>query len=368
MSNSTRKVEKIESKPAGLLRLMRVAAYARVSSGKEAMLQSLSAQISYYNKYIQQRRDWEFAGIYADEALTGTKEARPEFLRLLADCRAGKIDMVITKSLTRFARNTVTLLETVRELKALGVDVYFEKENIHTLSADGELLLTLLASYAQEESRSASENQKWRIRRMFEEGRPNTGRMLGYRLRDGKLHIMPEESEIVRRIFSDYLSGMGKLAIAKSLNADEVPTINGGKWRESTVLQILKNEKYTGDMLLQKTYVVDHITKKGRINRGERRMYQVIDSHEPIISKETFERVRREISCRARAQRGVAPVHTVYPFTGLIYCDICGGKYVRKHTATGSKYDRITWSCNTFNSLGRLVKPPVHQNASPKIF
>lgn len=175
-----RKIIKLEGSGARPVKRKRVAAYARVSSGKDAMLHSLSAQISYYNSYIGGRGDWELVGIYVDEALTGTKAERPEFQRMLTDCRAGKIDMVITKSITRFARNTVTLLGTARELKLLGIDIYFEKENIHTLSSDGELMLTLLASFAQEESRSVSENQKWRIRKMFEEGRPNTGRMLGY--------------------------------------------------------------------------------------------------------------------------------------------------------------------------------------------
>jgi DNA invertase Pin-like site-specific DNA recombinase len=182
----------------------RVAGYGRVSSGKDAMLHSLSAQVSYYSKLIQSRADWAFSGVYADEATTGTKDNRAELQRLLADCRAGKIDMIITKSIARFARNTVTLLETVRELKLLNIDVYFEEQNIHSLSGDGELMLTILASYAQEESRSVSENCKWRIRRDFAQGRPSASRMLGYHLRDGKFYIIPEEAEIVRRIFADY--------------------------------------------------------------------------------------------------------------------------------------------------------------------
>jgi len=169
-----RKITKIKQTAIQSIQRKRVAAYARVSSGKDAMLHSLSAQISYYNSYIGGCGDWEFAGIYADKAITGTKDTRTEFQRLLADCRSGKIDMVITKSITRFARNTVTLLKTIRELKLLGIDVYFEKENIHSLSTDGEFMLTILASYSQEESRSASENQKWWIHKMFEQGRPNT--------------------------------------------------------------------------------------------------------------------------------------------------------------------------------------------------
>ena len=196
----------------------RVAAYARVSSGKDAMLHSLSAQVSYYSTLIQSRGDWLYVGVYADEAKTGTKDTREDFQRLIEDCEAGKIDMVITKSISRFARNTVTLLQTVRAFKALGVDIFFEEQNIHTMSGDGELMMTILASYAQEESRSASENQKWRVRRNFEEGIPWNGRMLGYRLKDGRYEIVPEEAEIVRRIFRDYLSGLGYLAIAKQLN------------------------------------------------------------------------------------------------------------------------------------------------------
>ncbi len=333
----------------------RVAAYARVSSDKDAQLHSLSAQVSYYNSYIGSLEDWEFAGVYADEALTGTKDNRPEFQRMLADCRNGKIDMIVTKSITRFARNTVTLLATIRELRDLGIDVYFEKENIHTLSADGELMITLLAAYAQEESYNVSENQKWRIRRMFEQGRPNTGRMLGYRLKDGVLQIVPEEAEIVKMIFNDYLSGMGRNAIMKKLIRMGVPTLSGGQWRENTLLQILTNEKYTGDMLLQKTYSVDHLTKKQMINRGERRRYYIENSHEPIIDKETFAKVQQELARRAEKFQPNAPFSGEYPFTGLIRCGFCGGYFRRKIANAGSKYAKPVWICNTFNTYGKDV-------------
>ena len=340
-----RKITKLQQTPEPVRR-KRVAAYARVSSGKDAMLHSLSAQVSYYNGYIGKRGDWEFAGVYADEAITGTKETRPEFQRLLTDCRVGKIDMVITKSITRFARNTVVLLETVRELTALDVDVFFEKENIYTLSADGELMLTLLASFAQEESLSASENQKWRIRKMFEQGRPSNGRMLGYRLVDGQLQIVPEEAEIVRRIFADYLSGMGLTAISKKLRHQGVIISRSGLHR------LIRNEKYTGNLLLQKTYISDHITKKARINRGELPMYYVENAHEAIISPEIFSTVQNEFLRRSRKVQttGVKPS---YPYTGIIKCGICGAAYKRKHTAIGTKYDKIVWICSTFNSLGK---------------
>ena len=333
----------------------RVAAYARVSLDKDAQLHSLSAQVSYYNSYIGSLEDWEFAGVYADEALTGTKDNRPEFQRMLADCRNGKIDMIVTKSITRFARNTVTLLATIRELRDLGIDVYFEKENIHTLSADGELMITLLAAYAQEESYNVSENQKWRIRRMFEQGRPNTGRMLGYRLKDGVLQIVPEEAEIVKMIFNDYLSGMGRNAIMKKLIRMGVPTLSGGQWRENTLLQILTNEKYTGDMLLQKTYSVDHLTKKQMINHGERRRYYIENSHEPIIDKETFAKVQQELARRAEKFQPNAPFSGEYPFTGLIRCGFCGGYFRRKIANAGSKYAKPVWICNTFNTYGKDV-------------
>jgi DNA invertase Pin-like site-specific DNA recombinase len=329
----------------------RVAAYARVSSGKDAMLNSLSAQISYYNEYIQNHNDWDLGGIYADEAMTGTKDNRPEFQRLLADCREGKIDMIVTKSVTRFARNTVTLLETVRELRELGIAVFFEKENCYAHSVDGEFVLTLMASYAQQESWSASENMKWRIRKMFEQGRPNTGNMLGYRLFHGTLYVIPEEAEIVKMIFADYLSGMGRNAIMRKLNNMGIPASGGGKWGESTLHRILRNEKYAGDMLLQKTYRLDHISKKTIINRGERPMYHVEDSHEAIIDKETFAAVQREIERRAKKCKPQTRKH--YPFTSLLRCGQCGKCYRRRIAAAGSKYEKPVWMCATFNAHGK---------------
>ena len=198
-----RVIEKVAFPVPTAPKLTRVAAYARVSSAKDTMLHSLSAQVSHYNSLIQQHPGWIFCGVYADEGLTGTKADRENFQRMLADCRAGKIDMIVTKSISRLARNTVTLLETVRELKDLGVDVYFEEQNIHSLSADGELMLTILASYAQEESLSASENQKWRVKQKFSNGQPWRTYMLGYRYDGEQLVIVPEEAEIVRSIFAE---------------------------------------------------------------------------------------------------------------------------------------------------------------------
>ena len=227
--------------------LKRVAAYARVSSGKDAMLHSLSAQVSYYSALIQKHTGWLYCGVYADEAFTGTKDSRDGFQSLLAECRAGNIDMVITKSISRFARNTVTLLETVRELKALGVDVYFEEQNIHTMSADGELMMTILASYAQEESRSASENQKWRIRRGFERGELINLRFLfGYKIEKGRVAVDPEKAAVVREVFRRALEGASLTSLAIDLNRRGFTGVLGGKWNSMRIREMLSNETWNG--------------------------------------------------------------------------------------------------------------------------
>ena len=216
---------------------------------------------------INMEHEWLFVGIYSDEAITGTKSERKGFQQMLEDCKDGKVDMIITKSISRFARNTVTLLETVRSLKLMGVDVFFEEQNIHTMSADGELMLTILASYAQEESRSVSENMKWRIKKNFEEGMPWNGGMLGYRIGDGQYVVIAEESDVVKRIYAEFLEGKGTNAIAKGLNEDKIPTRFGERWHPSVIAKILRNYTYTGNLLLQKTFVENHITKKNKINQ-----------------------------------------------------------------------------------------------------
>ena len=334
-------------------KLLRVAAYARVSSGKDAMLHSLSAQISYYSDLIQRHPGWQYAGVYADEAKTGTRDSREKFQELLEDCRAGKVNMVITKSISRFARNTVTLLSTIRELKAIGVDIYFEEQNIHTLSADGELVISVLASYSQEESRSASENQKWRIRKNFEEGKPWDGTLLGYRYADGAYVIEPAESEIVRRIFREYLSGKGIVAIANGLNADGVKTRMGNEWRKGGVSKVLRNYTYTGNLLLQKTYRENHLTKKTLVNDGRLPKYHAVGTHEAIISEEEFNAVQAEMERRAAKHAPPEKNYTNrYPFTGLIVCGGCGAHYRRKVTHTGP-----VWICPTYNQRGKAACP-----------
>ncbi len=326
----------------------KVAAYARVSSGKDAMLQSLSAQISYYSNMIQSRNDWLYAGVYADEAKTGTKENRPEFQRMLTDCKDGKINMIITKSISRFARNTVTLLETVRELKDIGVAVFFEEQNINTLNADGELMLTILASYAQEESLSVSENQKWRVKRNFEEGKPWNGTILGYRIKNGQYVIHEKEAEIVRNIFDLYLSGLGFEAITRKLNEDDMMTRYNKKWSKLGVSGILGNQTYTGNLLLQQTFSENHITKRTIPNNGELPKYYAEGSHEAIIDMETFKAVQFERERRKKHFNMQCQPRNTYPFTGLITCENCGKSYRRKTTATG-----IVWICSTYNTKGK---------------
>ncbi len=348
-----RTITKIPQRVTTLPKRIQVAAYARVSSGKDAMLHSLAAQVSYYSDLIQQRPDWEYSGVYADEALTGTKDSRPEFQRMLADCRDGKVDMVITKSISRFARNTVTLLETVRELKSLGIDVYFEEQNIHSISGDGELMLTILASYAQEESRSTSENCKWRIRKRFENGEmAGLNFMFGYAIKKGIITIDTDQAAVVRMIFADYLSGMGGSLIARKLNELDIPSYNGGKWNGDRIKDIIKNEKYTGNALLQKRYVADHLSKREIRNKGQLPQYYAQDTHPVIIDAATFAMAQAIMESRRQRFCAKGTSHNLYPFSGIIRCENCGKKYKRKTTV-----GKAVWKCTTFEREGKAYCP-----------
>ena len=343
-----RTIRKINAKKPRITKRERVAAYARVSMDKETMFHSLSAQVSYYSEYIQRNPGWMYAGVYADNACTGTRADRPEFQRLLADCRAGKIDRIITKSVSRFARNTITLLEVTRELKALGIDVYFEKENMHSTSGDGELMLSLLASFAQEESRSVSENCKWRIRDKFKMGIPSTTKILGYHMDHGKITVIPSEAETVRLIYALRQLGYGRIAICKELNARGIPAKFGGEWVEGTITKILRNEKYAGDLLLQKQFRVDHLEKIDKKNEGELSQYFIQDNHEAIIPRDTFDSVQADILRRAAALPAGHGRHIKYPFSKKLVCAHCGKNYRRRYN-TGI----AAWQCNTFMTYGR---------------
>ncbi len=345
-----RKISKIEPKLPVIQARKKVAAYARVSRDTERLMHSVSAQVSYYSALIQKNPEWEYAGVYADMGISGTDTSkRGEFLRMLADCEEGKIDIILTKSISRFARNTVDLLETVRHLKDLGIEVRFEKEHIHSLSEDGELMLTLLASFAQEESRSISENVKWGVRKRFQSGEIGAANkhILGYRYDDGlrRYVIIPEEAEAVRWMFQMYIDGVPLRGIAGSMNSAGIRTTLGNDFQEASVRQLIFNEVYAGDIRRQKCYMADSITKTKVKNCGELPQYYMADCHEAIIDHETYAKVQAEMERRAGL------VNPTYPFTGKIKCGICGQSFTRrKGTTKGKEY--VSWFCRAKKEAG----------------
>ena len=344
-----RVIKDVTPQMATELKRLRVCAYARVSSGKDAMLHSLSAQVSYYQKFIASHIDWVFCGIYADEAFTGTKEVRPQFQKMLEECRSGNIDLVVTKSISRFARNTITLLQTVRELKALGVDVYFEEQNIHTLSADGELMLSILASYAQEESLSASENQKWRIRKSFEAGKITAAfpKLFGYRVVKGKITIDEETAPIVREIFLQFANGASLADIAHWLTDNGVPCIVKGAWSSKKVKLILSNEKYSGNALLQKTFRNNHLEKRKIVNRGHLPQYFVEDTHPAIVDMVTYQIVKERLQ-EASDYFTSPSAPSDSPFSKKMVCGYCG-EYVKR----AKNNARTIWHCHRYLEDGK---------------
>ena len=326
----------------------RVAAYARVSTDTDEQFTSYEAQIDYYTKYIAQRSDWEFVEVYSDEGISGTStKHRDSFNRMIQDAMAGKIDLIITKSISRFARNTVDTLTTVRKLKEKGIEVFFEKENIYTLDSKGELLITIMSSIAQEESRSISENVTWGQRKRFADGKVSLPykHFLGYRKgENGVPEVVPEEAQIVRDIYRQFLEGATPNMIANQLTEQGIPTPGGKKkWPSSTVESILTNEKYKGDALLQKKYTVDYLTKKQKVNEGEVTQYYVTGSHEGIVSPEVFDLVQHERERR----RSLAQAYSASDiFASRIICGECGNLYGCKVWNSNSKYRRIVWRCN----------------------
>ena len=325
-----------------------VAGYARVSTDHDDQFTSYEAQIDYYTNYIKSRDDWEFVDVYTDAGITGTSTKHREgFKRMVADALAGKIDLIVTKSVSRFARNTVDSLTTIRQLKENGIGCYFEKENIWTFDGKGELLLTIMSSLAQEESRSISENCTWGQRKRFADGKVSVPfqRFLGYdRGPDGNLVVNREQAVIVKRIYSLFLQGMTYHGIADTLTKDGIPTPGGKKkWSISTVKSILSNEKYKGDALLQKSYTVDFLTKKTKVNEGEIPQYYVEDNHEAIIDPEVFEMVQREMAKRGKGKKYHSGVHA---FSTKIKCGECGSWYGSKVWHSNSKYRKTIWQCN----------------------
>jgi len=326
----------------------RAAAYARVSTDSEEQLTSYEAQVDYYTKYIRERADWEFVRVYTDEGISATNtKKRDGFKLMVTDALAGHIDLIVTKSVSRFARNTVDSLVTVRKLKEKGVEVYFEKENIYTLDSKGELLITIMSSLAQEESRSISENVTWGQRKRMADGKVSLpyGQFLGYEKgEDGLPRIVESEAEIVRMIFRLFIEGKTPSAIGKQLAEQGIPSSAGKKkWQVATVKSILSNEKYKGEALLQKGFTVDFLTKKSKVNEGEVPQYYVKNSHPAVIEPEEFDAVQIEIERRKKLGR---PSSCHSPFAAKIVCGDCGGFYGSKVWGSNTKYCRTIWRCN----------------------
>ena len=330
-----------------IIRKKRVAAYARVSTEQDAQQNSYEAQINFYTNYIQSNSEWEFVRIYADEGISGTSyKNRDGFNEMIADAKAGKIDLILTKSISRFARNTVDSLVITRELKRSGVEVYFEKENISSMDNQAELIFTIMSSIAQEESRSISENVRWGVQRSMEAGRVSLPwkSFLGFeRGDDGLPRINEEEAKIVRKIYRDYLNGATLRQIGRRLDAMGVkkPLYQEGKWSPETIRHILTNEKYKGDAILQKTYTVDFLSKEIRKNCGERKQWYIHDSHDAIITAEAF----RQAAANLKQRGSFAGRYFNSPFTSKLYCGKCGYSIGFRHWDLTKENALDSWVC-----------------------
>lgn len=356
-------------KPIHSQKKRRVAGYARVSTDRDEQLTSYEAQVDYYTNYIKGRSDWEFAGMYTDEGISATNTLHREgFKSMIRDAMDGRIDLIITKSVSRFARNTVDSLTIVRKLRDNGVESYFEKENIWTLDAKGELLITIMSSLAQEESRSISENVTWGHRKRFADGKVSLAfsHFLGYdRGADGNLVVNKEQAETVKLIYRLYLSGYTFHSIAKKLTEQKIPTPARCKiWRPNTVRSILMNEKYKGDALLQKKFTVDFLTKKSKRNEGEVPQYYVQNNHEAIISPQVFDLVQEEMRKRKNSKIRHSGISI---FSSKIKCGQCGSWYGAKVWHSTDKYRQTVYRCN--DKFKRHCKTPhLTENEIENIF
>ncbi len=326
----------------------KVAAYARVSTSSEEQLTSYEAQVDYFTKHIKANPSWEFVGIYTDEGISATSMKKREgFNRMVTDALDGKVELIITKSISRFARNTVDCLTTIRKLKEYNVEVYFEKENIYTLDSKGEMLITILSSFAQQESMSLSSNVTWGIRKRFSDGKVSLPykQFLGYEKgEDGLPKIVECEAKIIREIYRLFLEGWSCNSIAKNLIEQGIKTPGGkDQWHSTTVKSILINEKYHGNAILQKRYTVDYLTKKTKENEGEVPKYFVENSHPAIVTAEQYLLVQEELKRRAETP---GLISTSNCFSGRIICGECGSQFGPKLWHSTSKYKKVVWQCN----------------------
>jgi len=348
--------------PSLSLQRRRTCGYARVSTDKDEQFTSYEAQVDYYTKYIKAKPEWEFTTVYTDEGITGTNtKKRDGFNQMIDDALAGKIDLIVTKSVSRFARNTVDSLVTIRKLKEVGVEVFFEKENIWTLDSKGELLLTIMSSLAQEESRSISENVTWGKRKSASDGKISLGysQFLGYdKGPNGTIVVNAEQAVIVKRIYREFMQGKTPFTIAKELKADGIPTPSGKNtnWRAGTIESILTNEKYKGAALLQKKFTVDYLSKKMKVNEGEIPQYYVEDSHEAIIPPDEWEDVQTEMLRRKHLGRRYSGNSI---FSTRIVCADCGTYYGSKvWHSTDERYRQVIWQCNNKFKNDEKCKTP----------
>lgn len=335
----------------------KVAVYARVSRETEIKHHSIEMQVKSLEKDVNNHPGWIFVGAYIDEGVTGTKMNRPAFTKMMEDARNGKIDIIITKTVSRFGRNIIAVQKVLRELKNLNVTVIFESEGISTANPDAAFSLQYLSIQAENEARQTSEYQKWAVRNRFKKGIPSFIKMYGYEMKDHQLYVVPDEAKVVKRIFQMFLSGMGKTAIIKRLNKEKIKSPHGSLWRTTTIYTILTNINYTGDLLLQKTYRTDFITKRKKINNGELPQYLVKNAHQAIIDKETFNKVQTEIARRnefyPHQDPGSSPPKL---FRHLIKCANCGA-YFKYRLATGNGYERKLWVCINKAELSKSYCP-----------
>ncbi len=351
---------------------LKVAAYCRVSTDSEEQATSYDAQVEHYTEFIRKNPEWEFAGIYADDGISGTNtKKREEFNRMIEDTMAGKIDMIITKSISRFARNTLDCLKYIRQLKEKNVPVFFEKENINTMDSKGEVLLTIMASLAQQESESLSKNVKMGLQFRYQNGevQVNHNWFLGYtKDENGHLIIDEDQAIIVRRIFREYLQGASLKTIADGLMVDGIPTATGNKkWRGDGIRKILTNEKYMGDALLQKTYTVDVLTKKRVSNNGIVPQYYVENNHEAIIPRQLFMQVQEELLRRAHLKTEGGKTKRVYSskyaLSSIVYCGKCGDLFRRVAWNNRGKRSNVWRCCNMVeNGPGACNADVIHES------
>lgn len=359
------KIRILEPVFQGLQKKKRVCAYARVSSDSRRQEDSLENQTDTYERLITTNPEYEFAGVYADQGISGYCESRPQFQKMLTKVRAGEIDLIITKSISRFARNTVTVLKVARELKELGVGIFFEEQNINTLSGDGEMMLAVLASFAQEESRSMSENNKWTIKKKFEQGEImiNTERFLGYDKDEyGGLVINQKEALVVDFLYDMTLFGLGNSRLKSLMNFLGVKTVTDVEWNESTVNGVLTNEKYKGDYHLQKYFTPENKRNQSRLNRGEVQSYYITDNHPAIVSEEKWNQVQAERERRKKERNiaacGAEKYQNRYPLSGMLICPYCGKNLRRRMVYKG----KIQWLCSTYIKEGKQACRGVRVN------